>query len=99
MNTNETFDAMNNAVGGMMRAHDAREVAAGREPANAQFHEAVASLLCCCFFRSMAHRDLDALLCMAEEFIGKARNAAAAQHMKELEEVAVGTFAGTRFSR
>jgi hypothetical protein len=99
MNTNEVFDAMNDAIGGLMRRHDANEVDAGREPANVQMHDALAALLCSCFFKSASHGDLENNLRRAEEMLNKARSAANMQIYKELEAVATGAFKGTAFSR
>lgn len=106
MNSNEVFDAMDNATRGMiatkgmMRRHDAAEVAAGREPASVQMHDALAALLCSCFFHAMDIHSLDAMLRDAEENINRVRSAANAQAMREYEAIAAGSQSAlTPFSR
>jgi len=106
MNSNEVFDAMDSATRGMiatkgmMRRHDAAEVAAGREPAGVQMHDALAALLCSCFFHAMDIHSLDALLRDAEENISRVRSAANAQTMREYEAISIGSKkACTAFTR
>lgn len=96
MNSNEMFDAMDAATRGMiatkgmMRRYDAAEVAAGNEPANVQMHDALAALLCSCFFHAMDMKNLDAFLRDAEENINRVRSAAWAQCYREYEAIEAG---------
>lgn len=96
MNSNEVFDAMDAATRGMigtrgmMRRHDAVEVAAGNEPAGVSMHDALAALLCSCFYHAIDIHTLDAFLRDAEENLNRARSAANAQTMREYESIATG---------
>jgi hypothetical protein len=106
MNSNEVFDAMDAAcrgmIGtpGMMRRQDAAEVAAGREPASVKMHDALAALLCSCYFSAPDIHSLDSYLRSAEEILNRARSAANAQTVREYEAIATGTApACTPFAR
>jgi len=90
MNSNEVFDAMDDEARGMMRRHDAAEVAAGREPAGVQMHDALAGLLCSCFFHAMDIKSLDAYLRDAEETLSRVRIAANSQANHEWSEIEAG---------
>lgn len=96
MNSNGVFDAMDKALGGTLRRYDAAEVAAGREPAGVQMHEAVAALVASCFFKAMGPDDLESFLYRAENEINKARHAARFHAECEYAELEAGNADGIR---
>lgn len=94
MNSKEVFEALDKALNGNLKAYDAAEVYAGREPAHVQIHDAIAAVVASCFFRAPTGHHLCEFLRHAEEAISKARSAAQIQYFSELEQIEAGNVAG-----